>query len=169
MPLESGSKLTELNPLWPLGSDPKSEGDDHIRLVKRALSAIYPIGSIIENTTGTNPSEYIGGTWENYGDGRVTRGIASGAAGQTGGADEITADRKSIAATQSQHSDPIRHNEQSRRTHTPVNREPVRGANRHPPTRRRFERRVNRGSGQREHGSRRCRKPLAHGDDPEHL
>ena len=36
------------------------------------LLDMNPIGTIIENNTGTNPSTYIGGTWELYGQGRVT-------------------------------------------------------------------------------------------------
>lgn len=37
MPLETGTTIAELNELWPLGSDPKSEGDDHLRLIKSVL------------------------------------------------------------------------------------------------------------------------------------
>ena len=36
------------------------------------LLDMNPIGTIIENNTGTNPSTYIGGTWNLYGQGRVT-------------------------------------------------------------------------------------------------
>lgn len=36
------------------------------------LLDMNPIGTIIENNTGTNPSTYIGGTWELYGEGMVT-------------------------------------------------------------------------------------------------
>ena len=34
MGLETGDKISDLNPAWPLGSDPKSQGDDHLRLLK---------------------------------------------------------------------------------------------------------------------------------------
>ena len=37
MGLESADDFTELNPAWPLGSDPKSQGDDHLRLIKGAM------------------------------------------------------------------------------------------------------------------------------------
>ena len=37
MPLETGEKIEDLNPLWPLGTDVKSEGDDHLRLIKDVL------------------------------------------------------------------------------------------------------------------------------------
>lgn len=54
------------------------------------LLDMNPIGTIIENNTGTNPSTYIGGTWELYGKGRVTVCIDSNdlsfdTAGKTGG------------------------------------------------------------------------------------
>lgn len=54
------------------------------------LLDMNPIGTIIENNTGTNPSTYIGGTWELYGQGRVTVCIDSNdlsfdTAGETGG------------------------------------------------------------------------------------
>ncbi len=37
MPLETGNTVADLNELWPLGSDPKSQGDDHLRLIKDVL------------------------------------------------------------------------------------------------------------------------------------
>ena len=39
------------------------------------LLNIKPIGSIEINTTGINPSEYIGGEWEAWGSGRVPVGV----------------------------------------------------------------------------------------------
>lgn len=38
MGLETGNTIADLNPSWPLGSDLKSEGDDHIRLIKTVIS-----------------------------------------------------------------------------------------------------------------------------------
>lgn len=37
MPLETGDTIGDLNELWPLGSDLKSEGDQHLRLIKDIL------------------------------------------------------------------------------------------------------------------------------------
>ena len=37
MPLENSNTIAGLNPTWPLGSDPKSQGDDHLRLIKDVL------------------------------------------------------------------------------------------------------------------------------------
>ena len=43
--------------------------------IKIIILATKPIGSIEINTTGLNPSEYIGGTWEVWGSGRVPVGV----------------------------------------------------------------------------------------------
>lgn len=37
MGLETGNTIPQLNINWPLGSDPKSQGDDHLRLIKVVL------------------------------------------------------------------------------------------------------------------------------------
>ena len=37
MGLETGNTINDLNENWPLGTDPKSQGDDHIRLIKSVL------------------------------------------------------------------------------------------------------------------------------------
>ena len=42
MPLESGDFIPDLNENNPLGSDPKSEGDDHLRLIKRTVLGSFP-------------------------------------------------------------------------------------------------------------------------------
>ena len=56
---------------------------------------IYPVGSIYISTSSQNPSEFIGGTWESYGQGRTLVGQGTGTdsnsqsisfnAGSTGG------------------------------------------------------------------------------------
>jgi hypothetical protein len=38
MGLETGNTIAQLNAAWPLGSDPRSQGDDHLRLVKRVMT-----------------------------------------------------------------------------------------------------------------------------------
>ena len=62
------------------------------------INKIYPIGSIYISYNSTNPSSLFGGTWENYGNGRVLRGINSGTAGQTGGADTVTLKEANLPA-----------------------------------------------------------------------
>jgi hypothetical protein len=42
MAVESATTLAGLNPAWPLGTDLKSEGDDHIRLIKSLLKSTFP-------------------------------------------------------------------------------------------------------------------------------
>lgn len=37
MGLETTTTITGMNPLWPLGTDPRSEGDNHIRILKSVL------------------------------------------------------------------------------------------------------------------------------------
>lgn len=40
MTVETATKISQLNKLWPAGTDPKSEGDDHLRLIKSTLQAV---------------------------------------------------------------------------------------------------------------------------------
>lgn len=68
MPLETGIGVNvlpdELNPEWPLGSDAKSEGDDHLRNTKQALFNFYermnyanlPVGAIPATFNGVRDS-----------------------------------------------------------------------------------------------------------------
>lgn len=42
MGLESVTYIDDLNELWPLGTDAKSAGDDHIRRIKAAIKATFP-------------------------------------------------------------------------------------------------------------------------------
>lgn len=51
---------------------------------------IYPVGSLFISTTSTNPSTYLGGTWERWGQGRVPISVSDtdsdfNAANKTGG------------------------------------------------------------------------------------
>lgn len=62
---------------------------------KLILETIYPVGSIYINTTGTNPSTFLGGTWEAFGKGRVLVGQDTGdtsfdTLGETGGDKAVT-------------------------------------------------------------------------------
>lgn len=41
MTVETATKIYQLNPLLPPGTDPKSEGDDHLRLIKSVLTTTF--------------------------------------------------------------------------------------------------------------------------------
>lgn len=40
MGLEAASKVAELNALWPLGTDQKAQGDDHLRMIKAIMKGM---------------------------------------------------------------------------------------------------------------------------------
>lgn len=42
MGLETGTTISQLDSSWPLGSDQKAQGDDHLRLIKAVLKAQFP-------------------------------------------------------------------------------------------------------------------------------
>lgn len=64
--------------------------------IEAKINTIYPVGSILINTTGTNPANYLGvGTWVAWGAGRVPVGRDSSdtkfdTAEETGGAETVT-------------------------------------------------------------------------------
>ena len=78
MPLESGDFIPELNANNPLGNDPKSEGDDHLRLIKRATLGSFPgfVGTTavpksvsltedqLNDAAQKSAAENISGAWE---------------------------------------------------------------------------------------------------------
>lgn len=42
MPLETAQYIDTLQPDWPLGTDPESGGDDHLRMIKQVLQNTFP-------------------------------------------------------------------------------------------------------------------------------
>ena len=42
MPLETGTFISDLVPANPPGTDPKSQGDDHLRLIKSTIKTTFP-------------------------------------------------------------------------------------------------------------------------------
>ena len=53
MPLETGDFITDLVVTNPLGTDPKAEGDDHLRLLKRTVQQSWPgINAAVRMTSG---------------------------------------------------------------------------------------------------------------------
>jgi hypothetical protein len=42
MPLETAEYFDTLQPDWPLGTDPESQGDDHLRMIKQVIQNTFP-------------------------------------------------------------------------------------------------------------------------------
>ena len=72
--------------------------NDLATLQTTIINKIYPVGSIYISYNNTNPGTLFGGTWENYGNGRVLKGINSGTAGTTGGSSTVTLSMSNIPA-----------------------------------------------------------------------
>lgn len=71
MPLESGTYISDLNATNPVGAtDPKSQGDDHIRLIKNVLKSTFPSLSAAVMLTA-NQLNYLAGANGNTGTGNV--------------------------------------------------------------------------------------------------
>ena len=47
-------------------------------LIQESKLEMYPVGSIYISTSEQNPSEYIGGKWESYAQGRTLIGVGTG-------------------------------------------------------------------------------------------
>ena len=45
---------------------------------KKLIDIFYPVGCIFESTSSENPSNFMGGTWERFGNGHVTVGVDEG-------------------------------------------------------------------------------------------
>lgn len=62
MPLEAGidkdSTPSDLDKLWPLSNDPKSEGDDHLRNIKQVLQNFYTKLKVGNFPAGTIPAMF---------------------------------------------------------------------------------------------------------------
>lgn len=52
---------------------------------KLLIDIFYPVGCIFESTSSENPANIMGGTWERYGNGRVTVGVDEGDGSINGG------------------------------------------------------------------------------------
>lgn len=70
MGLETATTIEELNDTWPLGSDNRSQGDDHIRLIKSVLKAELASGRIGGGKGATGEVFYFAGA--NPPDGALT-------------------------------------------------------------------------------------------------
>lgn len=85
MPLETGNYISDLNASNPLAGDPKSQGDDHLRLIKAVLKATFPNISGAVTPTQAELSQLAGTTITAYAktllaalDAATTRGLLGG-------------------------------------------------------------------------------------------
>jgi len=69
MGVETGTTIAQLDVLWPLGGDPASQGDDHLRLIKSVLKTQFPgllgNGFAIPLTVNEYELNYLDGATEN--------------------------------------------------------------------------------------------------------
>jgi hypothetical protein len=90
MALESGSFLADLNAANPTGTDPKSQGDDHIRLLKSALKNSFPnvAGAVTPSHTELNHVDGVTSAIQTQLDakGAIAGQVWTGAHDYTGGA-----------------------------------------------------------------------------------
>ena len=56
----------------------KVVGENDYATVSEITNIIYPVGSIYITTNNQNPSEYLGGEWESFGEGRTIVGAGTG-------------------------------------------------------------------------------------------
>lgn len=54
MTVETATNISQLNATYPAASDPKSEGDDHLRLIKSTLQATFPNVTGVETASATS-------------------------------------------------------------------------------------------------------------------
>lgn len=58
------------------GSQPSYFDGDIIMRNKKLIDIFYPVGTIYESTSSTNPSTFMGGKWERFGNGRTLVGVS---------------------------------------------------------------------------------------------
>ena len=68
-------KITENGPPGSLDAQGNIYASDMFIAGKALRDIFYPIGAIYQSTVNTDPSSFIGGTWERFGNGRVLVGV----------------------------------------------------------------------------------------------
>lgn len=58
------------------GSQPSYFDGDIIMRNKKLIDIFYPVGTIYESTNAANPSSFMGGKWERFGNGRILVGVS---------------------------------------------------------------------------------------------
>lgn len=68
-------KIPEFGPPGSVDAAGNVYASDMFIAGKALRDIFYPVGSIFQSTDGTDPSTFIGGTWERFGNGRVLVGV----------------------------------------------------------------------------------------------
>lgn len=76
-------------------------GDMIYMMGKSLLNTFYPVGTVYESTNSANPSTFMGGVWERFGDGRVTVAVdesdsSFSSPNMTGGAKSVGVSEKHL-------------------------------------------------------------------------
>ena len=53
----------------------QNKDEKYVTLATALLEMVYPVGSIYMSVNNTNPSTFLGGTWERWGNGKVPIGV----------------------------------------------------------------------------------------------
>lgn len=94
MTVETATLISDLNASYPSATDPKSEGDNHIRLIKSALKATFPnfTDVVLANQTQINHSVGVTSPIQTQLDGKLnlSGGTMTGKLNANGGIDATT-------------------------------------------------------------------------------
>lgn len=101
MGLETGTYIDSLNSANPLGSDPKSAGDDHIRLIKSTVKATFPnlTGAVTPTQTELNYVAGVTSAIQTQLDAKATAGANSNITSLTGLTTALSATQGGTAQT----------------------------------------------------------------------
>lgn len=89
MSVESATNISQLDPTKPAATDLKSEGDDHIRLIKYTLSLTFPSVTGIGTAASSNSSALLATTSMVQAAILASSGITAVLPGQTGNAGKV--------------------------------------------------------------------------------
>lgn len=89
MSVEAATNISQLDPTRPSATDLKSEGDDHIRLIKYTLSLTFPSVTGIGTAASSNSSVLLATTSMVQAAILASSGITAVLPGQTGNAGKV--------------------------------------------------------------------------------
>lgn len=78
VPMSWGTTGASVGKVFEEGGAPFQVAGDMSINGKLLIDIFYPVGCIFESTSSENPSNFMGGTWERFGNGRVTVGVDEG-------------------------------------------------------------------------------------------